>query len=267
MIAPTPSSGRPPLVLAAGSVLDAAAADVIRAAAGAGFDAVGLRVTGGHRLGSPTELRRLAADHGMSIHDVEVIRIGDPTSEPDEVVERAIELGASAVLVVSDLADRAATTDRLVDLVERCRPLGLAVGLEYMAWTTPDHPDGAIAMADASGCTVVVDVLHHHRVGATLGHLERIVEAGVLGWMQICGAPARSTGDLAHEARHRRLVPGDGALPVVDLVAAVPASTPISVEVQSDELLSVPVDERARLLARAARQLLAHAGHEPSSTG
>jgi hypothetical protein len=66
------------------------------------------------------------------------------------------------------------------------------------------------------------------------------------------------------EARHGRLTPGTGILPLRALLARVPAAVTISVEVQSDDLLALSPGERARLLHDAATAVL---GHSPNSTG
>ena len=121
----------------------------------------------------------------------------------------------------------------------------------------------AVEVARATGCQLVVDVLHHVRVGAGAHELDVIAAAGVLGWLQLCDAAGeldatRRTAQAAllHEARHGRLAPGQGELPLQTLLASVPAGTVVSVEVQSDQLLAVPAADRARLLHDAARVVL-----------
>ena len=59
-----------------------------------------------------------------------------------------------------------------------------------------------------TGCQVVVDVLHHVRVGATADDLRSVVESGTLGWVQVCDAAAAHPTDLIHEARRLLQVPG-----------------------------------------------------------
>ena len=90
--------GGVPLVLAAGSMLDQSAAAMIEAAAAAGFDGVGLRVsspaTEPHGIDDVGSIRQLAARRGVAIHDAEVYRIGSPES-PHAVVERAAAVGAA----------------------------------------------------------------------------------------------------------------------------------------------------------------------------
>jgi sugar phosphate isomerase/epimerase len=248
------------LVLAAGSMLDCDAETMIDAAAGAGFDAVGLRWTTAHAHRSPSSLAGRARELGITIHDTEVYRIGTDVDDPHPLLAASAELGASAVLVVSDLEDLGRTEVALAGIVDAARSFGLQVGLEYMAWTTPSSPEAALAVADRTGCRIVVDVLHHTRVGAGPDDLRAVVESGHLGWIQLCDAPrrvARPSGSdaLEHEARHARLVPGRGGLGLRELLDVVPADTTLSVEVQSDVLLATAPRERARLLFEAARSV------------
>lgn len=244
-----------PLILAAGSMLDVPAAALLDVAARTGFDGVGLRVSGEHGDGDLGALRSRATALGLVVHDAEVLRIGDGSTDPDEIVERSVAVGASALLIVSDVPDRGATVTALGELTRRARERDLRVALEYMAWTTPSSPLDAMAMAMEVGCVLVVDLLHHVRVGAGRAELDAIVDAGVLGWVQLCDAPDGRPADLLHEARHGRLPPGHGALPLRELLEAVPTGTAMSVEVQSDDLRRLPPVERARLLHDAARAL------------
>jgi sugar phosphate isomerase/epimerase len=135
-----------------------------------------------------------------------------------------------------------------------------------MAWTAPSGPLDAIEVANDTGCELVVDLLHHLRVGAGTAELEAIVACGRLGWVQVCDAPAAAPvgrDALIHEARHGRLLPGTGELDLAPLLACLPTGTVISIEVQSDALLGVPPFERARMLHDSTQRVLGH----PSSTG
>ena len=244
-------------------MLDVDAFELVDAAADAGFDGVGLRLSGPHAVADLALLRQHAAGRCIRIADVEVHRITAGTHADDAValIAGAAELGAASVLVVSDLADDAATVAQLAALAERCRAHGLRLGLEYMAWTNPCEPTAAVKMAQIAGCELVVDLLHHVRIGAGVVELDAIVAAGVLAWVQLCdavlGIVRMDHAALLHEARHTRLLPGEGTLPLRDLLRQVPADTVISVEVQSDQLLCKPPRERAQLLHDSARRVLA----------
>lgn len=252
---------RHPLLLAAGSMLDVAPEVFIDVAAAAGFDGIGLRASAEHHpTGAPgvEGIRDRSRHRGLRIADVEVFRLGTSTDvELDALIAAAGALGAGALLVVSDLASEDATGAGLTDVAGRCRPAGIVAALEYMAWTTPSDPLTAIDVALATGCRLVVDLLHHHRVGAGIDELRAIVESGTLGWVQLSDGPFAAPDDLLHEARHGRLLPGAGELPLAELLAVVPADTPISVEVQSDELAHLAPAQRAVLLHDAARRVLA----------
>ncbi len=251
-----------PLALAAGCALDSDAKGLIDAASAAGFDAVGLRVSGPHAVADPATLRAAAAAAGVAIHDVEVHRIGGGVAAT-ELLDVAHALGAAAVLVVSDLTDVRETTAEVDRLTQRCEGLGLVLGLEYMAWTTPSGPRAALEVARRTGCRLVVDVLHHSRVGAGVDELRAIIDAGALGWLQLCDAPLASPGPqrLLHEARHERLPPGDGGLPLAGLLGALPEQVVVSVEVQSDQLAAeLDVAARARVMRAGAARSLSHRG-------
>jgi sugar phosphate isomerase/epimerase len=243
-------------------MLDQPDAVLIDAAADAGFDGVGLRLSLGRSDVEIETSRSHAARRGLMIHDAEVYRIAEDAPDPGLLIEQTVAVGATALLVVSDLTDRTATVRALTALTERCRQHGVGVGLEYMAWTNPSAPLDAIDIADEAGCELLVDVLHHVRVGAGIEELDAIVESGRLGWVQLCDAPlANPAGSaldsLIHEARHGRVPPGHGELPLGELLARLPSDVAISVEVQSDTLLAIQPLARARLLHDASRSVLA----------
>jgi len=253
-----------PLLLAAGSALDADPTTLVAAAAAAGFDGVGVRLSAAQcvdRVGLAALAAR-AVDLGLFVHDVEVYRIGDP-EQPDAgpLIDAAAQLGARFLLVVSDLDDEGATEHRLAAVVAEAAAAGVDVGVEYMAWTCPGGPRAAMRLAAATGAHIVVDVLHHVRVGGDAAMLAEVVASGRVGWVQLCDAPAAAPPDLVAEARHFRLPPGAGELPLDDLLAALPSATPISVEVQSDRLVATHrPTERAQHLYAAASSVLSRRG-------
>lgn len=243
-------------------MLDQPADVLVEAAASAGFDGVGLRSTGPHVVTDAGRFRARATDLGLAIHDTEVHRIAHGAGDARALIEATVAVGADRLLVVSDLPDRTATEQALAALTSRCQDLGIRVGLEYMAWTNPNTPTEAIEIAEATGCELLVDVLHHQRVGAGVAELDAITASGTLGWIQWCDAPLAhpdgpAAAGLIHEARHGRLPPGRGELPLMELLARLPPDVTISVEVQSDALLSMPPFDRARLLHDASRHVLA----------
>lgn len=233
-------------------MLDLEPARVAEVAATAGFDSCGVRP----RDLSPRaaeELRRRCDAAGVALHDVEVVRLGsDSDSEVSRLLEFAVRVGSSELLVVSDLDGFAETEERLGRLCREASGSGVVIALEYMAWVTPSSSHDARLLAEATGSKVVVDALHHHRLGEDSAAIVGLRDAGVLGWFQLCDAPHVRPVDLVAEARGARLLPGEGALPLVEQLAAVGSDVAVAVEVQGIESRFPDPVERARLLREAA---------------
>jgi sugar phosphate isomerase/epimerase len=122
----------------------------------------------------------------------------------------------------------------------------------------------ALAVIEAVGrddVGVLVDALHLARAGQTPSDLAA-VDPAKLPYLQLCDAPAAppdaSLAGLRDEALNGRLVAGHGALPLHELLDAVP-EVPLSLEVRSAALLRDYPDprERARHLRNETAAFLA----------
>lgn len=254
------------LSLASATAPAASRLEMVHNAADATFDAVGLRFD----LDPPSraELRSLrsALDRtGLTLLDAEVVRIGTHDSATIAgVVDAAGELGAQHLLAVSDLDDDGATCAALSELSDHARGVGLRVVVEFMRFTAIRTLQHAFAIVEATGdptIGVLVDPLHLARSG---GHPSELadVDRSRLAYIQLCDAPAQApAGDLQgliEEARHRRLMPGSGELPLEELLQAV-AHVPISVEVHNDLARSRhSAGELARVVAEHTRLRFGH---------
>jgi len=254
------------LSLAAGTVLDADPAAVLDAAASAGYQAAGLRLDPATTsLRDATRLRRRADDLGLAVLDLEVVRL-QPDQRLDQhlhLVDLAEELGAQFLLTVSQHEDETATVSDLQRLDEATRGLDVRVALEFMRFTAVPTLGAALAMLDRAGTegfVVLVDALHLYRSGGSERDLAH-VPGGRLGYVQVCDGPLvgpSRDAELSWEARHDRLAPGTGGLPLTDFLAAVAPGTPVSVEVQSDVMATqLSPTQRATHLLTATRNLLA----------
>ncbi|HLI16244.1 MAG TPA: TIM barrel protein [Acidimicrobiales bacterium] len=252
-----------PISLAAATVAWATPAEAVSLAAAAGYDAVGVRCD--ERLATPRALeetaRRLEAT-GLWALDLEVVRIrpGDDAEATRALVAVGERLRARYVLVVSEDPDPGRTTARFFETCELAAEAGLRAALEFMAFTTVRTLAEALAVVEAAGHPaggVVVDPLHLARSGGNPGELAG-VERRLLAYLQLCDAPGRApTGEdaLATEARHHRLLPGTGELPLRAFLAAAPRLA-VSVEVPSDELRARHGTALAPLALEATRSLL-----------
>ena len=253
------------LVLAAGSVLDLDPVDQIDIAARAGFWGLGLRL--GPEIGRDSArldaIRDQAAAANVVLHDLEVIRIGTDGADPAEadwLLPAAARLGIGSVLAVSDHGDLDHTIAALARLGETATMHGVEVVLEYMAWTTPSTPSDARRVAEATGCRIVVDVLHHHRVGGDLADAAAIIGGDHFAWLQLCDGPLdgpETLEGIIHEARHARATPGHGEFDLTGYLGLITTPSIISVEVQADERWAqMTPTARAKELYIAAAGLL-----------
>jgi sugar phosphate isomerase/epimerase len=257
------------LSLASGVMPDATPLQMVEAAAAAGFDKVGLWIDLASWSGSTTRSVRAAlSSHRLDVLDAEVLWIQPGPANPDHlrVIDIAAELGARNVLVVSSDPDYGATLGKYVQLCRYAAPAGLRVALEFGAFTDVGTLDAALAIlrdAQQPNQALLVDALHLQRSGATPADLAR-VPAAWFSYAQLCDAPldgpaASDRVAIREEAIGLRLCPGEGELPLADLLAALPRALPLSVEVRSAALRRAwpGFAERASVVAHATRQWLA----------
>jgi sugar phosphate isomerase/epimerase len=258
------------------TVLDTTPPELVTVAAAAGFRHVGIRLTATPSVGVPPydilsdgpllreTLARLA-DTGVAVLDTEFLRFEPdrPVGIPEGFLEVSARLGARNVLVMSAEPDEARTLDRFCDLCDRAAPYGLAACLEFAIYTgvrTLAHAAHVVAKSGRPNASVLIDALHFSRSGGRPAHVASI-DASRFRYAQLCDAVAEMPGPgdtarLIAEARTGRLLPGDGALPLGELVAALPPALPLAVEAPCRDLAGRPALERARRAHRAMAALL-----------
>jgi sugar phosphate isomerase/epimerase len=258
------------------TVLPCSPREQLEAAAEAGFDTVGLRLI----PTLPTDvdvmcdqamqktIAALVSDSGLRVFDIEVARVTpdlDVTSLR-RTLDYAGRLGAQRLAVTSaghDTvgAEEAAVVDRLGALCEETERYDMGVMLEFMAFRAVATLADAVRVVAAVGkpnLAITMDTLHFFRSGGVVGDLIGIAPS-LLACVQLSDAPRMAPEDLQAEARGGRLYPGQGDLPLAELVAALPRDLPMSVEAPSRTHAGRSVVERARESARWTRELLAEA--------
>jgi sugar phosphate isomerase/epimerase len=260
-----------PLSFAHLGALEVGPPDLIDLAADAGFASTSLRMIQ-TVPGSPVypmadrHLRRATAERmratGVGLLYIEVLSLhrGLDVAALEPIFAAGAELGATRVLAAGDDADFDVVADKLAASCELARGYGLAIDVEFMPFravrSLADALD-VIARAGAPNAHVLVDVLHFWRSASSLEQLGAM-DRRLYGTFQICDAPARPPADLAHEARHARLLPGHGTLDIAALLRHLPDDVPIGVEVPMG--LSHPeLDhrQRARRMLDETRRTLA----------
>jgi len=249
------------LSLAAGVQLDVAPADMVSVASAAGWPAVGIWFDGKTWSDSASrEVRRRLDDTGVIALDIEPIIPSEGGNDfAEQLIEAAAVIGARHILFTSRLKDQVRTTDRYQQVCEMARPHGINVVCEFL----PIFPLNTLSMAAeivadsrATNGGVLIDNLHLSRSGSSVEDVQAL-PTELFPYLQICDAVAeRPTefGALLDEALNGRLCPGEGSLPIEELLQAIP-DVPLSFEVRSKFLRDIndPV-ERAKYLLKFAQQ-------------
>ena len=257
--------------LASGVLPDFGPEQTAAAAVQAGWDATGIWVEPASWTAATTrEVRVRLGDAGLSVLDVEVVWLQPGPLDPAHLrlLDIGAELAASNVLVVSSDPDMHATARKIAALTDHARGTGLRVALEFAAFTEVRGLDDAMALLGQPGLddvSLLVDPLHFARTGGRPADLARVTPSR-LAYAQLCDAPADGPSPddrdaILHEAIDLRLMPGSGQLPLAELLCALPAMLPLSVELRSKALRDAFPDavDRARAV-RLATEAMLHDG-------
>jgi sugar phosphate isomerase/epimerase len=258
------------LSLSAGTVLDCPVRDLADVAASAGFGAFGVRLLDDTTFDDLRALRGRADALGLPVLDLEVVRIQPDGYSADiaRMIEAGVVLGASWLLTTCEDPDLGRGAERLAALADAARPHGLRVAFEAMAFTAVHTVSEALAFsAGVHDAGVIVDVLHHQRAGQSPAELATIDRSRIC-YVQLCDAPSkapRTLDALAREARTARLAPGEGELPLAEMLAALdPHDVPFAVEVQQAKRARTDSPTvRATHYFNATRALLENLGFAP----
>ncbi len=270
-----------PLSLASLSALHVPPPDLVRYAAEAGFDLVGaLRLVrasdgSGSDLVGDAGLRRATAgalaDTGLGVLDVEVFRVrpGSPAAEAEPLLAIGAELGAGFLLTAVEDPEPDRRAAVFADLCARAGGYGLRCTVEPMVFSALRTPAEAMALLDAAGAAdagVLIDTLHLARAGGAPGDLDGL-GAARLPYVQLCdaasGGPAGTDpaglSRAVREAVSHRLPPGEGVLPLSEVLRRIAPEAPVSLEVPNPAARADPAGW-IRRLADTARSLLSPAG-------
>lgn len=252
----------------------------LEAAAAIGFD--GVEIFENDLLtfdGTPGEIRRIAADLGLTIplfqpfRDFEAMPAAQRARNLDRA-ERKFDvmqaLGTDLVLVCSntlpaclDDPDRAAADLR--EMAERAAARGLRVGYEALAWgshvRTWRQAWNIVERADHPALGLIVDSFHTLALDDDFAGLASLPGERIF-FVQLADAP-RMRRDPLSWSRHFRNFPGQGELDVAGFLRAALASGyrgPLSLEVFNDDFRAAPARMTARDALRSLIYVEAEAG-------
>ncbi len=234
------------LSLAPVTVNDLGPLDLIAAAHTAGFDSTDLRVLGAPGAASVAPLigekpliaaiAGALADTGLTLYAATGIWLL-PDFDLDSclpALEVAAQLGVEKFLAVGNDPDEARMTANLGRLADAARSFNLGLALELMPYTAVNSLPKAhrmIRACDRSNLGLLIDALHLARAGGIPAEVAAI-PAKDIAYLQLCDAPKLLPAglELRAESLGSRLYPGDGALPLFDLMDSLPANIVIDVE-------------------------------------
>jgi sugar phosphate isomerase/epimerase len=219
-------------------------------------------------------LRRRLADAGVRVRVIDAISKGLPGLPEPETLDPALravlppdeqtclataEALECPIINVAHFTGRPVPLEQMAEAVGGvCRRAG-ARGLDIVLEFIPDTglPDVRFAHAvaracGASNCSVMLDAWHLARSGGTVDDV-RALPPGAVGGMQLCDRtpPAPGTPYVPMSGRD---LPGEGQLPLGDIVRAALANNPAitaEIEVFNDELRGLPIDAAAARIAAA----------------
>ena len=253
--------------------------EFIRVAARAGYDAVSLRTI---PLGLPgerpynlakdpqllRETKRALAETGIKYKDTEIARIADGVDVRDHepALAAAAEMGVTQITTNIWIADQARYTEQFVTLCELAEQYGQDVNVEFVTWASVANLKQTKELLLASGrknVGIIVDMIHFYRSRVQLGELDECPKEW-FHYAHLCDCPTEIPEDveeLARTGRAERLYPGEGGVPIREIVARIPNPDIVcGLEVPNQvRLEQLGFEEYARRVLRAAKACLGEA--------
>jgi sugar phosphate isomerase/epimerase len=228
---------------------------------------------------SDMALRSLLTQAGTRVHAIDPLLRGLPgTPSPDTVpsgltkyfihgaedcFSAAEALGAEALYVshflgaATDVAELIAAID---EISGRAASHGLSVAIEFIPGTGIPDLAAATRIAEQISSTpvgIVVDLWHLARTGGGIADIESL-SPGRIHAVQMCDCSA-SAASLPPTIMAHRALPGNGDLPICDLVAAALGNSPgarLEIEVINPELQALPPRQAVTRMISAAHRSL-----------
>lgn len=172
-----------------------------------------------------------------------------------------VELGASRINVVSLDPDLSRSFDQFAALAEFAAERGLGTVVEPVpGLTVGDLPTALAAVAHVGrpDFQLLIDTMHLVRSGSSAADLAAI-DPSLVGYAQLNDTTLQPRADnYMAEAMFERMVPGEGELPLHDILSALPAGIVVELEVPQREsaLAGISPADRLRPCVEAARRLL-----------
>jgi sugar phosphate isomerase/epimerase len=210
------------------------------------------------------EMRAALRDRGVSVSLAEGLTIKKGIEARDRASEfdAFAELGATRINTVSLDPDMSRTLDQFAVTVEMATARGMQATTEFAPGLTVADLSGALKAIRHVGqpnFRLLIDTMHLVRSGSSAADLAAL-DPDLIGYLQLCDAPLVSKfPSYFEEAMTERMIPGEGGLPLPEILKAVRRDCVVSLEVPllSQAKSGMGPHERLRPAVAAARELLA----------
>lgn len=252
------------------SVLGQEPARFVALAAKLGCNRIGLAaapITGPFGSDPPWSLRNdpalvPALKQALAEHDVSVslgegffIMPGRDIADMTADLDLMAELGAERLNACAMEPDPARNRDQFAAFAALAADRGMPVTVEFMPGTPVPDLAAGLKFVEASGAAnagILVDAMHFFCSGGAIETL-RAAPADRIAYAQLCDARQASFYEgYFQDARNERLLPGEGALPLADFLAALPAYCPVGVETPSVARAEAGMGHEERLIQALA---------------
>jgi sugar phosphate isomerase/epimerase len=212
------------------------------------------------------EMIAVMRDRGISISLGEgvVIRPGVTARDFARDLDLFAELGCLRINTVSMEPDFARTCDAFAAVAQMTVERGMRITTEFAPSLTVASLPQALEARRRVGrddFRLLIDTMHLVRSGGTAADIAAL-DPEIVDYVQLCDAPAQPRFESYHEeSMFERMVPGEGGLNLIPIVAALPADRVYALEVplRSEALGGKGPHERLGKCVAAARALLAEA--------
>jgi sugar phosphate isomerase/epimerase len=202
-------------------------------------------------------------DRGLSISLGEgfSLREGHEVEDRRGDLELMAELEVTRINTVSMDPDLERTFDQFARLAEMAATFGMETTVEFgPGLSVGDLPTavGAVRHVGRPDFRLLIDTMHLGRTGSGPADLAAL-DRGLIGYVQLSDAPIEPRFDTyMEEAMFERTVPGQGELPLQEMLAALPTEVVIGLEVplRSQAEAGIGPEARLRPCVDAARRLL-----------
>lgn len=262
------------------TVLGLPPVDFVHLAAELGCRSISMKPRGGGGLYNPYDyptysfledkpLRRrmagaLAADGvTISLGEGFIVQPGADLRDDRAALEVMAEFGVGRVNVVTLDPDLDRSFAQFAAFAEAAAEYRMETVTEFSGSLTVSDLPTALAAVRAVArpdFTLLIDTMHVARSGATGADLAGLPPASI-GYLQLSDSSARQRNTRYRDDSIDRDVPGDGELPLIDLLLALPDAVPVGVEAPmlSRAAAGSTAHECARLAVEGARRVLAEA--------